>query len=144
MKVTCKYCGIVEKTHQCPYSKRKYDSNREDKKVYRDGRYRQVREQILKDYNNTCILSLLLEKKVRVAEEVHHIVEINDDITLAYDYENLIPLTEFRHTQVHLLYKKNKEKIQDILRKLCDIYQNSGSIGIIDTPLPLELREISP
>lgn len=144
MKITCKYCGIVQKPHQCPHAKRTYDYNREDKKVYSDSRYKQVREEVLKDYNNICLLTLLLEKKVRVAEEVHHIVELNEDLTLGYDYNNLIPLTEFRHTQVHLLYKKNKkikEKTQEILKNICRIYQESGAIGVMNTPLPPDIWE---
>ena len=139
MKITCRHCGIVSRPHECPMKKRKYDYTREDKKIYVSKRYRKVREQVLNDYNNICLFSLAIEGKIRPAYEVHHIVEIIEDSSKAYDYDNLIPLTEFRHREVHNLYKKDKANTQELLRTLCKNYIEKGIKGVKDTPLPSEL-----
>lgn len=137
MKITCKYCGIVNKPHICPKVKRKYDYKREDKQVYASSKYRKVRNQAIKEYKNTCLLTLLIDKKIKPAEETHHIVEINDDISLAYDFDNLITLSSYRHEWIHSLYKsEDKEEIQEILRELCRIYRENGIKRVLDTPPP--------
>lgn len=125
MKITCKYCGIVSKPHHCPNNKRITDKDRTDKKVYRTGRYQKVREEVLKDYNYTCLWSLYVDGIIKAADETHHIVEILEDENLAYDYDNLIPLEYYNHHDVvHELYKKDKAKVQEILRKMCNDYKN--------------------
>lgn len=126
MKVTCKYCGIVDKPHNCPHNKRKTDRTRTDKQVYKDIRWRRLRDTVLEDYNYVCLWSLYVDadSKVLVADRVHHIVEILKDESLAFDYDNLIPLEQYNHDKVHELYKKDKLKVQQLLRMMCKDYQN--------------------
>jgi 5-methylcytosine-specific restriction endonuclease McrA len=127
MKTTCKYCGIVDKPHHCPHSKkyRKTDNVRVDKKIYRTTKYQKVRQDVLNDYNYICLWSLYVDGEIKPADEVHHIVEILENEKLAYEYDNLIPLEYYNHhDKVHELYKKDKAKIQDLLRKMCIDYKN--------------------
>ena len=126
MKTTCRYCGIVDKPHKCPHAKtyRKTDRNRADKKIYKTARYQRLREDILDDYNHICLWSLYVDSKIETANEAHHIVEILDNEDLAYEYENLIPLEGYNHDKVHELYKRDKARVQSLLKKMCKYYIN--------------------
>lgn len=118
MKVSCKYCGVVNKPHQCPHAKRKTDRNRIDNKVYESKEYRELRTEVLDDYNHMCLWSLYIEGKVIGADRTHHIIEIVQDESKAIDYYNLIPLNHNKHDEVHRLYKLNpyiKRKVQRLL-----------------------------
>lgn len=125
MKVSCKYCGIVNKPHKCPHIKLKWskDNDRADKKIYRTTRWQNARENILDEYNNICLWSLYVDGEIVQADRVHHIVEVLEDETLAYDYGNLIPLDKYKHNYIHELYKTNKVEVQDLLRKMIESYQ---------------------
>lgn len=119
MKVSCSYCGIVEKPHICPHSKRKTDRNRKDNKIYESKSYRSIRQIVLRDYRHMCLWSLYVDGNVKKATDTHHIIEILDDESKATDYDNLIPLTRFNHrVVVENLYKINKEETQELLRDM--------------------------
>lgn len=125
MKVTCKSCGIVNKPHICPHKKenrRRYDKDREDKKIYKTKRWQELREQVLQDYNYICLWSFYIDGEIVEANEVHHIVEILEDESKAYDDDNLIPLEYWQHKYIHDLYKKNKAKAQELLHKMQESY----------------------
>lgn len=123
MKTTCRYCGIVNKPHVCPHIKRKTNNNREDRRVYKTSKWQRTRESILDKYNHMCLWNLYIEGRVVSADEVHHIVEILEDESLAYDEDNLIPLEYYNHTMVHEMYKRNKNKTQQLLRMMIDSYR---------------------
>lgn len=122
MKTTCKYCGIVDKPHHCPYSKRKVDNTRSDKKLYRTSMWQSTRQNVLDNYNNICLYSLYVQGVIIKANVVHHIVEVLDDESLAFEGDNLIPLEYYNHTLVHELYKKDKERTQSLLRLMLQSY----------------------
>jgi 5-methylcytosine-specific restriction protein A len=125
MKITCKYCGIVDRPHHCPKSKRKTDRTRIDNKVYESKEYREVREEVLEDHNYICLWSLYVDGKIVKAEITHHIIEILEDESKSKDYNNLIPLQGFNHKHhVHRLYFINKEKTQELLRKMIRDFKN--------------------
>ena len=127
MKVTCKYCGIVNKPHICPNKpkrSRKSYRDRIDSKSYESKQYRKARRVCINRFNNKCLWSIYIDGKVKEAEEVHHIVEILEDESLSNDLDNLITLTGQAHDKVHELYKINKEKVQKILRLMMKDYLN--------------------
>ena len=127
MKMSCKYCGIVEKPHNCPKAiKRKTNRTRTDKKHYESKSYKKNRKRVLNDYDNLCLWSLYIVGRVEVAEETHHIIEILEDETKAEDYNNLIPLTIKSHDIVHEYYNRGgivKEKVQELLRLMLNDYK---------------------
>ena len=127
MKITCNYCGIVDRPHKCLHIKRKTDRTRIDNKVYESKEYRAVRQDVLNDYNDMCLWSLYIDGKVVKADTTHHIIEIMDNESKATEYDNLIPLQEsFNHKEVHRLYKVNsriKKKVQDLLRDMLKAYK---------------------
>lgn len=125
MKMTCKYCGIVNKPHRCPHIKTKWnrDNNRNDKRIYRTSMWQRTRDNILDEYNHICLWSLYIDGEIVQADRVHHIVELLEDETLAYEDDNLIPLDQYKHNYIHELYKTNKIAVQDLLRKMIESYQ---------------------
>lgn len=68
------------------------------------------------------------EGKIVKANDVHHIVEILEDETLAYEEENLIGLSKDKHKLIHELYKDNKKLVQDELKEIKRMWENR--IGI--------------
>lgn len=141
MKTTCKICGIVERPHKCPYSKRKFDRDRVDNKAYESKGYRKARIKVLKAFDNNCLWSLFVDGKIRKTNITHHIVEILEDESKSSDISNLIPLTEANHKLVHKLYLIDKPRIQELLRKMIFDYNNGDielgkykSILSLDTP----------
>lgn len=122
MKITCKYCGIVNKPHKCPRVKRKDDSNRSDKKLYRTSLWQSTRQNVLDNFNNICLWSLYVDGVIRSADVVHHIVEVLEDESLAFEDDNLIPLEYYNHKEVHELYKRDKAKVQGLLRLMTETY----------------------
>lgn len=123
MKMICKYCGIVEKPHKCNKSKRNTDVNREDKQIYRSAKWQHKRLEILELYNYICLWSYYVCGKIVVANNVHHIVEITNDSSLAFDDNNLIPLSGEAHNIVHKLYKYNETWTKNLLSVLIRDYK---------------------
>lgn len=130
MKITCKYCGIVDKPHHCPHVKkyRKIDNNRVDKQIYKSNEWIKLRLKVLDNYNSICLWSLYVDGKIKPAKVVHHIREVLEDEDLAYEFDNVIPLEYYNHVLVHELYKKDKAKVQELLSKMCKDYNNGDMV----------------
>jgi 5-methylcytosine-specific restriction protein A len=105
---SCQYCGIVPLNHKCPVKakeKRREDLKREDKKIYWSSKWRRLRDEVLEDCNNICLFSMYVEGIIKPADCVHHIVEIEKDVSKGYDNDNLIALNKDVHEYIHKVYK---------------------------------------
>ena len=101
--VTCKYCGVVQRGHQCPHRKsrqksgdRRSDSFRKtkawtNKSIEIRQRDRYLCQVCLRNLYNT--MSFLNYKTV----EVHHITPIEEDYDRRLDNDNLISLCSYHH-----------------------------------------------
>lgn len=143
MKMSCKYCGIVNKPHKCPHQKTKWnkDNNRTDKKIYRTIMWQKTRNNILDECNHICLWSLYIDGIITRADTVHHIVELLDDESLAFDYDNLIPIEQHKHRYIHEIYKTNKNEVQQLLKKMIKSYREGD---ITFKKYNSEFRNISP
>lgn len=131
MKITCKYCGIVNKPHDCPHRNkyRNKDKNRRDTAIYNSSGYKREREETMNLYNNNCLWNMYVVGEMKAAETTHHIIEILEDESRATDIANLIPLTEDNHRYIHKLYKVNpnlKKVIQELLRVIKREYEEGN------------------
>lgn len=85
-----------------------------DKKKKRDAIYHNKRWQSLRDQHLhlhpycECCYALNYWKS---GEDVHHIVSVNDDETLAYEPNNLQTLCKFHHSYLHTL-KEFKNRLR--------------------------------
>jgi hypothetical protein len=130
--------------HICPVAlkeKNKADAKRDDKKIYRDKRWRKLREEVLEDQEHICLWSLYVEGIIRYANVGHHIVEIIVDESKAYIRENVIGVNKYSHDIIHNLYKSNKEETMSVLYE-CNKLWNSGvrmdGLGILKDILNFE------
>ncbi|WP_321994237.1 hypothetical protein [Clostridium butyricum] len=99
--------------------------NRKDDSLYNTKRWKKLRKNILDDYDNICLWSLYVQGKTLEADRVHHIVEVLEDETLVYEYDNCFPLEKYNHYYIHELYKSRyKEQIRELLRKMLRDYNN--------------------
>ena len=107
--IACSSCGRVHQRGYVCEQKRKrnyeYKKDREDTGIYKSKLWDKARGNILEQYHHICLYSFYVEGKIIKAECVHHIVEILDDDSLAYDEDNLISLSKEKHRLIHELYK---------------------------------------
>ncbi|WP_252242068.1 hypothetical protein [Clostridium sp. ZBS18] len=138
-KVSCPVCGrihdrnyICEAKKKAKLDKSKRDRSRLDSKIYNSNKWRKLRDIVVDDYNSIDLFSYYIFGRVKVAETIHHIVEICECEDLAYDEDNLIPLSNYTHRSiVHKLYKtKCKSKIQGLLRDMIkDFWNDKKELG---------------
>ena len=102
----------------------KYDKTvrrERDKKYYdfyRSKHWEQVKLFIARKYKGLCLYSYLIDKEIMQADVIHHIVEIKADWDLRFDVNNLIPLSNRVHNQIHKRYADNKDEAQEFLKGL--------------------------
>lgn len=122
MKVTCKYCGVVDKPHHCPHKARQ-DNQRKDKRIYRSASYQTARAMALDTYNYVDLWELYVNGRYQPATLTHHIIEVLDDPDKAADQLNLFPTSAENHADIHDLYKLYKDKVQNLLFSMYQDYQ---------------------
>lgn len=136
-KISCSACGrIHDRNYECNAKKKaKLDKSRRDRerldsKIYFTSRWKKTRQLIMEEYDNIDMFSYYVLGSIEVAEAVHHITEYIEDVDLAYDTDNLIPLTNHTHLSiVHKLYKTNKKNdIQDMLRDMLDDWNKGRKV----------------
>lgn len=132
LKKLCK-CGkripITEK--QCEDCRRKqqksYDTyKRENRDIYRDRRWAVVRAMAKEDSNGIDLYHLYRTGRIVEGTLGHHIVEVKEDRSLAFDPENVFWLTDGSHKEVHALYERSaedKKATQDLLHRLKKAYK---------------------
>ena len=120
--IACSVCGRVHMNNYMCNIKKKRDrekkEDRVDSDIYFSSQWRKLRADVLEDYQNVCLYTFYTEGRAVVANCVHHIIEIMEDDTLAYEVSNLIPLSNDKHKLIHELYREDKKKIQNELREM--------------------------
>ena len=101
--VTCRYCGIVQRGHQCPHKKsRQKSGDRQSDRFRKTKAWTQKSIEIRQRdrYLCQCCLNNLYDtidwlnyKTV----EVHHIVPLQEDYNRRLDNDNLISLCSYHH-----------------------------------------------
>lgn len=89
-------------------SNKEYDTYSRSSKasgVYQSKEWELKREEILSYYHHLDIYEYFINRKVIPANTVHHIVELDKNIKLAFENDNLIPLSCGNHNFIHKLYK---------------------------------------
>ena len=107
--IACSCCGrIHQRGYICePQKKRatEYERKRRtrnDVGIYKSSLWERARADILEQYHHICLYSFYVENKIVLATDVHHIIEILDDDSLAYEEDNLIPLNKEKHRLIHV------------------------------------------
>lgn len=132
-----KMCPRCHKLHpigtDCPngcFAFRKKESNkyydkhkRKNKEVYHSTRWEKIRRICFMKYDSLCIYSLYKHNKPVAASMIHHVIEIEEDKTKCYDIDNLIPVCDAAHREIHSRYKiEDKKKVQEELKQYMQAY----------------------
>jgi hypothetical protein len=98
-----------------------YDKNvrrKKDKKYtdfYQSQMWLRFRSSVLNYFNGIDVYEYYKTGKLVPAETIHHIIELRDDFNLRLEFKNVIPLSKRNHSIIHLLYKRDKRKYQQLL-----------------------------
>lgn len=68
-------------------------------------------------YDNIYLYSFFKYHQIVKSKIVHHIIELEDDITQALNIDNLIPVSQIAHAEIHARYRKNKKEVQKEVQK---------------------------
>lgn len=79
------------------------------KKIYNDKRWKKVRLQAMARDNFLCVMCRK-DGIETMFDEVDHIIELSDDISKAYDVNNLQCLCKKHHQQKTMLEKRKRIK----------------------------------
>lgn len=106
-----------------------YRVNRNDKdiqKIYVSKRWEKVKGVVKHYQNGLDLYSYYVLGIVEYAEKYHHIIEVKEDTSKAYDINNIIGLTDSNHKLVHNAYDRSiedKKAMQEFLFGLLDRYK---------------------
>lgn len=108
MKKTCKYCGVVNEDHICPYKRsRVKQGDRQSDKFRKTKAWTNKSIEIRQKSKYLC--AVCLEGKHHTMNwlnyknlEVHHIIPLAEDYTKRLDNANLICLCQFHHKMAEL------------------------------------------
>ena len=120
MRKTCKYCGIVEEDHICPYRKsRKKTGDRQSDKFRKSKAWTNKSIEIRQRDRYLCkVCEANLYNTIRQFNydklEVHHIIPINEDYNKRLDNDNLITLCCYHHKMADK-GEISREELQNLL-----------------------------
>ena len=118
----CNHCGKrIARGEKCGCHKREYAAPEGTRRLYHTARWAKLRGTILDRYSRMDLYALTVHQRVEVAETVHHIVPAEEDPSLFWTADNLIPLSRHSHDEVHTAYRtstESKTQMQSILRSL--------------------------
>lgn len=103
--------------HKCYKVRRK---DKEEQAFYNSNVWRMIRVSVLSRDKGLCKLCLK-ENRIRVADVVHHIIELKESRELGLRTSNLLSLCNSCHQEIHAKYRKGmitKRNTQEELFKL--------------------------
>ena len=119
---TERYCDVHKKRDKAESDKQydKHQRNKESKAFYNSTAWKRKRQQILIRDKGIDVYVYMTEGRVVKAEHVHHIVEIDEDPSLALIDDNLISLSAATHSIISGVYKeaRKRQQMQAKLRAL--------------------------
>jgi len=115
-----KYCDECVEKHNGE-SQKAYDNRRKCDiyhAFYQTKEWKSTRDAVLNKYNYIDLYELHINKKIVRANTVHHIIEVREDYDKRLDMDNLFPCSSRTHNKIEKMYRRNREEIQALLRKL--------------------------
>lgn len=118
-----KYCNKCSKEVEEERKNRlkAYKARRTDKKeqrFYSTKEWLTMSEVIKRHYLGCCVVCILNKNEAIDSNYTHHIVELKEDWTKRLDRNNLIPLCDTCHKQIHRDYLISEDKKREVQREL--------------------------
>lgn len=106
---------LYETGKRCPKCSQIYNKNRGDKeliKFYQSKDWHLTRDYIINYYCGIDIYALGVTGKITPCNRltVHHIIPYRDNPGRGLDYDNLVSVSDFSHSQIHKLYDCGKKE----------------------------------
>ncbi|WP_019125531.1 hypothetical protein [Peptoniphilus grossensis] len=135
LKKLCK-CGkaipITDKMCKDCMSKyhKSYDKySRDNHSVYTDKRWSVVKDVCKSKANGIDLWIYYKTGKIVEGRLAHHIIEVADDLSRAYDVGNLFWLTDRSHQEIHALYNRDEDTKKKTQQLLFEINKNGTGVG---------------
>ena len=119
---------LCETGKRCPKCSQIYNKNRADKeliKFYQSKDWKLTRDYIINYYCGIDIYALGVTGKITPCNKltVHHITPYKDNPSLGLDINNLVPVSDFSHSQIHKMYDSGKkDEAIDIINKGREVF----------------------
>lgn len=114
-------CECVKATRK-EYNKNvRYNKDKEYSTFYNSMHWKRMSSYIRCKYNGFCLVCYIKYKVLKVADVVHHIVEIKEDYSKRLEEDNLVTLCHSCHNILHSNYTEKEKKE---LKNIKNIYEN--------------------
>ncbi len=118
----CNHCGKrIARGEKCGCHKREHTAPEGTRRLYHSAKWAKLRDTVLSRYDCMDPYALAVHQRIEIAEVVHHITPAEEDPSLFWTADNLIPLSRHSHDEVHTAYRaddSSKTQTQSILRSL--------------------------
>jgi len=134
MKITadkrkCDKCLEKEKHRHIEYNEKK--RNKKHAQFYVSNAWKRARKQAMSTYSSIDVYEFIVNKRIVHADEVHHIISLEDAWNKRLDADNLIPLSHANHMKIEAIYrsdKQAKQRLQKQLFKVCSLFKAGGGV----------------
>lgn len=125
----CSKCGTfypANESCQCRSQRHKqydmFQRNKESQAVYHSKQWPILTQMCKARCNGIDMYKLMTTGRVVLARNglCHHIIEVTEDLRLAYDIDNLFYVGNGSHAEIHKIYnrsEKEKRELQDRMKK---------------------------
>lgn len=96
----------------------KRDENDEGQKVYKTFRWKKLSKIVRSQYSNIDIYAYYKYNRLIQTNMVHHIIPVKEDPSLAYDIDNLIPLSNKSHREIESRYRRSQASKEHCIKEL--------------------------
>lgn len=127
------YCGShlyiqEEKERQRQKHYNAYSRDKKNQSFYNSKDWIKIRNHTLTLYNGIDIYTYYADEEIVIANTVHHVVELKEDWDKRLDIENLMPVSEGSHREIHQLYLEDREGTQKLLFDMLERYKKEFNI----------------
>lgn len=112
----CDTCAATAASRHMIYNRQ--DRSKRSADFYVSRAWRIMRARVMDVFDGWDIVALYEEGVLLQAEEVHHIVELEDDWNKCLDPWNLIPLNANTHKRITALYKRGRASMEACQKQL--------------------------
>ena len=107
-----------------------YDKySRDNHSVYTDKRWSVAKDVCKSKANGIDLWIYYKTGKIVEGRLAHHIIEVADDLSRAYDVINLFWLTDKSHQEIHALYNRDEDTKKKTQQLLFEINKNGTGVG---------------
>lgn len=115
----CKACSSKDQANYDKY-------HRKNKDIYKSRQWVKLTELCKNRFNGIDVYAYYKHNRLVVGTLSHHIIEVNEDKSRAFDLDNLIYVSDRSHKEIHERYKRDKATCQKELQKYISLYQGVG------------------